>query len=315
VKVALIGCGKAGGDLLEELIGNSAITSIEIFDPRVHEIQNLTGNNPKIDLLSSKSPKEFDYHLAVIASPDHTHFEYVENFLQNDVHSFIEKPMVTNSQDLTKLTKILESKVDIKLSNNFILRASPLFRSLRELISGGALGTKLFIEGKYLYGRWNKLLNGWRGSPLHDYSVILGGLIHIVDLCCYLTDTYDFEVQQESSRLTNLPPHHVKDFGQIWLKSEKVGVCSLTTTFSSPVNHRRDISIYGDLGWIEVIGESIQTGGSLVGLGLEKLSTRSESKGALLKEFINDIQGQPIRANLCPSASEVFKVHKLLMEN
>jgi hypothetical protein len=89
----------------------------------------------------------------------------------------------------------------------------------------------------------------------------------------------------------------------------------LTTTFSSPVNHRRDISIYGDLGWIEVIGESIQTGGSLVGLGLEKLSTRSESKGALLKEFINDIQGQPIRANLCPSASEVFKVHKLLMEN
>jgi len=315
MKVALVGCGKAGAALLEELLENSAISSIDIFDPRVHEMQTLRGLSSKIKLLSSKPPKEFDYNLAVIASPDHTHFEYARIFLQNGIHSFIEKPMVTNFQDLTKLTKIIESKVDIKLSNNFILRASPLFQCLRELISEGLFGTKLFIEGKYLYGRWNKILNGWRGSSFEDYSVNLGGLIHIVDLCCYLTETYDFDVQQDRVRLTNFPPHHIRDFGQITLKSERIGVCSLTTTFSSPVSHRRDISIYGDLGWIEVIGESIQTGGSLVGLGLEKLSTRSESKGALLREFINEIQGHPRQAHLCPSASEVIKVHKLLMAN
>jgi predicted dehydrogenase len=315
VKAALIGCGKAGADLLEELVGNNAITSIDIFDPRVHEMQNLNGLSSKIELRSSSSPKDFDYQLAVIASPDHTHFKYAKDFLQNDVHSFIEKPMVTNSQDLARLIKIVESRADIKLSNNFILRASPLFQRLRELISDGVLGPKLFIEGKYLYGRWSKLMNGWRGSSLDDYSVILGGLIHIVDLCCYLTETFDFDVQQERIRLTDLPPNHIRDFGQIRLMSEKIGVCSLTTTFSSPVNHRRDISIYGDLGWIEVIGESIQTGGSLAELGLEKLSTRSESKGTLLEEFIKKIQGQPTRPHLCPSALEVIKVHELLMEN
>lgn len=313
MRVALIGCGKAGADLLEELVENRSISTIDIFDPRVNEIKNLNSLSPKIEMLNPREPRDFNYDLAVIASPDHTHFGYATNFLENGVPSFVEKPIVTNSQDLAILSKLVECCSNVRMSSNFILRASPLFQRLKELISKGELGSKFFIEGKYLYGRWNKVLNGWRGSPQDDYSVILGGLIHIVDLCCYLTETYDFEVQQERIRLTNFPPNHIKDFGQIRLKSENIGVFSLTTTFSSPVNHRRDISIYGDLGWIEVIGESIKTGGSLTGIGLEKLSTRSESKGALLRDFIEEIQGQPMKANLCPDASEVIKVHELLM--
>jgi predicted dehydrogenase len=315
MRVALIGCGKAGTDLLTELVENSAISSIEIVDPRASEMTNLNDLSSKIELQSSISLKGLDYDLAVIASPDQTHFEYAKTFLQHGIHSFIEKPMVTNSQELNRLSEIIESRADTNLSNNFILRASPLFQRLRELISERVLGSKLFIEGKYLYGRWNRIQNGWRGTNHEDYSVILGGLIHIVDLCCYLTGTYDFDVQQERMRLTNFPPNHIKDFGQIRLESEKVGVCSLTTTFSSPVNHRRDLSIYGDLGWIEVVGESIQTGGSLDGLGLEKLSSRSESKGALLREFIDRTQNRPTKKPLCPSASEVIKVHRLLVEN
>lgn len=315
MRVALIGCGKAGADLLEELVENTSVSTIDIFDPRVSEVKNLDFLNPKIGLLSPRGPKKFDYNLAVIASPDHTHFEYAMNLLGSGVPSFVEKPIVTNSQDLARLSKFIESDSSLKLSSNFILRASPLFQRLRELISQGALGSKLFIEGKYLYGRWNKILHGWRGSSIDDYSVILGGLIHLVDLCCYLTEAKDFDAQLERTRITNLAPNHIKDFGQIRLRSKSIGICSLTTTFSSPVNHRRDISIYGDLGWIEVIGDSIKTGGALAGLELENLSPRSESKGSLLREFIDEIQGRSRCGFLCPSASEVIMVHKLLMEN
>jgi hypothetical protein len=68
-----------------------------------------------------------------------------------------------------------------------------------------------------------------------------------------------------------------------------IGVAHLTTNFSTPIEHRRDFSIYGDQGWIEVKGDLISTGGKIAELNLEHLSAKAISKGELLHSFILDI--------------------------
>lgn len=315
MKAILIGCGKAGQELLLELVLNPEVLHIDIFDP-----QALNKNRPlfaseKIRYLTEIAPNSFIYDFSVIASPDETHAKYILISLKNNVHCFVEKPIVTNRKDLTTVMQTLETRPDVLLSTNFILRAAPLFIRLKELISIKAFGSKVYIEGKYLYGRWEKIADGWRGNAEHDYSVILGGLIHLVDLSCYLTGNFDFQVEQQRMRLTNKEPEHIYDFGSIRMTSNKVGICNLSTTFSSPVSHRRDISIYGDLGWVEIIGQTVKTGGALAGIGLETLRASSGSKGLLLKEFIELIQKRQISMRQSPTIEEVVRVHRLLIES
>ena len=53
-----------------------------------------------------------------------------------------------------------------------VLRNHPKFLKIKELISSGQIGKIYHIEGEYNYGRFHKLINGWRGKIPH--SVMAG---------------------------------------------------------------------------------------------------------------------------------------------
>ena len=57
MKTALIGCGKAGQSLLEELVANNNISKIEVFDPDITKYNNLYKTRDKDILFSSESNK------------------------------------------------------------------------------------------------------------------------------------------------------------------------------------------------------------------------------------------------------------------
>ena len=71
------------------------------------------------------------------------------------------------------------------MTSNLILRESQRFKTLKKKISDGDLGHIYYFEGDYDYGRLPKLTSGWRGR-LDQYSVFLGGGIHLVDLFLWL---------------------------------------------------------------------------------------------------------------------------------
>ena len=52
MKTALIGCGKAGQSLLEELVANNNISKIEVFDPDITKVSNLYKTRDKVILFS-----------------------------------------------------------------------------------------------------------------------------------------------------------------------------------------------------------------------------------------------------------------------
>ena len=310
MKVALVGCGKAGKALLNELIVNPIVESIKVYDPEFEKIQNEYNSfeksvsfNPNLDDFMS------DLDLLVIASPDHLHAKYLIEAINLGINCFVEKPAVTSISDLTAMKTAIENNPEVQITSNLILRAAPLFIALQKAFSENAFGSKVFIEGKYLYGRWEKLSNGWRGEP--GYSVILGGLIHLVDILCFVTGNYEFEKKTEYHRLTNKMPYNINDFGSMILSNASIGLAHLTTNFSSPIDHRRDFAIYGDKGWIEIHGKQISSGGEIAELNVDKLNAIANSKGDLLRSFIGNVSQNYQGASLYPTKMEMLKVLEL----
>jgi predicted dehydrogenase len=312
MNVALIGYGKAGQALFEELEINQYVKSIHVYDPAFDSIITPTiSRNKNIVFYNKPINIDSSFDLVVVATPDHLHKEYILKSISLGISCFVEKPLITSKTDLAEVINVIKTNPEIKITTNLILRASPLFVDIRKMYLSGAFGSNIFIEGKYLYGRWEKLVNGWRGTA--DYSVVLGGLIHLVDLVCFITNEYDYDCKIDFQRLTNKFPNDVKDFGSVILTSPNTGTAHLTTSFSAPVDHRRDMAIYGDSGWIEVRGAEVITGGNLAGLNLENLSAKSASKGDLLSAFINDINKEGMVEYLYPSKNEMIQVLKLCL--
>jgi len=311
VKIALLGFGKAGRQIFNDLVLNNTVTSILVFDPLPVDTTGLSDEQ----LLKAKFHREtfrFEQQvdLVVIATPDNLHREYLVQCFRLGIPSFVEKPFVSSEAEFQHIRELLSSNPNYKSTCNLVLRTSPLFSALREEFSKGAFGAHVFVEGKYLYGRWSKISEGWRGYK--DYSITLGGLIHLVDIACYISGNFDHGVSIKSQRLTSKEPEKVIDFAQLSMSSEKTGFFSLTTNFSANVEHRRDFSIYGDLSWVEVKGNKVDCHpnqqGKLVGL-----SPAPQAKGALISEFIKCLSGGNYKENLLPNLEEIFRVLQICL--
>jgi len=307
MKVVLVGHGKAGMELHKELTANSLIQSIEVYDPNPRSYTIFSANNfPKTHFSSGPFVFQNPADLLVIASPDHTHTEYISESIQRNIPSFVEKPYVSSCKDLNKIKNLTRLNPAYQSTSNLILRSAPLFQKTKELLASGRFGSKVFIEGKYLYGRWEKLVNGWRGHK--DYSVILGGLIHIIDIACYVTSNFKHDVDIKHSRITSKEPRDVLDFSQVTF------FFSLTTNFSTNVEHRRDFAIYGDNAWIEIRGDEVKLDVDKLP-ELQNLTPIPLKKGALLNEFISHLSGQCVGEHFYPTLSEIIQLTDLCLGN
>ena len=120
-----------------------------------------------------------------VASYDWDHAATVVDALDKGLHVFAEKPLGTSAEDYAAICQALRRRPSTRLTTNTLLRRSPRFAWLKSQVEAGLLGSIFHIEADYLYGRLPKLTRGWRGTRA-DYSVTLGGAIHMVDLVMWL---------------------------------------------------------------------------------------------------------------------------------
>ncbi len=122
-----------------------------------------------------------------LASYDDAHGAQVVSALEAGKHVFVEKPLCLTRRELGTIKRAWAKREGkLKLSSNLVLRMAPLYRWLKEQISGGEFGTLYAFDGEYLFGRLSKITQGWR-KDVKNYSVILGGGVHLVDLLVWLT--------------------------------------------------------------------------------------------------------------------------------
>lgn len=149
------------------------------------------------DLISDQ-----DVAIVAVASYDHDHARHIISALEAGRHVFSEKPMCVSESEAGVIREALASRPGLRLSSNTILRMSPRFRALRQEIAAGRMGRVYYAEADYNYGRLHKLTEGWRGrNP--DYSVMLGGGIHMIDLLLWLVGVEVVEVSGYGNALAS----------------------------------------------------------------------------------------------------------------
>ena len=189
--------------------------------------------------------------IVCIASYDDAHESQVLRALRNNKHVFVEKPLCLSGKELNNIADELNSKPHLSFSSNHILRKTPRFAELKERISSNLLGEIFHMEGSYDYGRLHKLTDGWRGQ-IPNYSVTLGGGIHVIDLMLWLSGKKVSSVFARGNNIaTSISQFEGLSLTTSVLQFEDGSTGQITSNFASVAPHHHKLSLYGTSGTFE----------------------------------------------------------------
>ena len=189
--------------------------------------------------------EDSDIDVISIASYDNYHFDQIEKAIQNGKHIFVEKPVCLYEEEALKIRSLLSERPHLKLSSNFILRMSPRFRLLKQMVRKGIFGDFFYAEGDYNYGRVHKITEGWRGQ-IDFYSVVYGGAVHLIDLILWLTGDRVVEVVAYGNQIaTKGSGFRYNDLVVSLLKFQSGMVAKIAANFGCVFPHFHGLSLYG----------------------------------------------------------------------
>jgi predicted dehydrogenase len=238
-----------------------------------------------------------DIDVVSIASPDDAHYAQIIAALDAGKHLFVEKPVCLGQAEFDEIRRRLKADPEIALSSNLILRASPRFMDLRRRIGAGDLGDLYCLEADYNYGRIAKIISGWRGR-IPDYSVMLGGGVHVVDLLLWLTGKRVLEVAAFGNNIcTRDTPFRGPDAVLAILRFEDRSMAKVTANFGCVFPHFHRLLAYGTKATFENGFDGARIWRSRdPGAAPERVDTAypGVAKGALIPAFVERIlRGTP----------------------
>ena len=127
-------------------------------------------------------------------------------------------------------------------------RNGPRCSIIEAAIARGEFGDVYAVDGDYLYGRLQKITTGWR-SGVDDYSVMLGGGVHLVDLLLWLTGQRPSAVTAVGSRMcTRGSAFRYNDFAAatfVFPGGPDGLVGRITANFGSVHRHHHVVRVFG----------------------------------------------------------------------
>ena len=168
-KIAIIGLGKWGKNLLREFSNVSCVTKCHTRGNQKN-ISWLRRNYPKVvhttsirDILTDKN-----IDAVAISTPINSHFKIAKNALESGKHVFVEKPMASNIIEAKQLIKIAKSK-NLNLFVGHVFLYNEIFKKIKKI------DKQEFIT--YAHFAWKKFgtfdEDIFKNLLSHDISLIL----------------------------------------------------------------------------------------------------------------------------------------------
>ena len=204
------------------------------------------------EIIFCESPEEIltdpNIDVVSIASYDNYHFEQALLGLKNDKHLFVEKPLVQFEFQAKRIKKLLLTKPNLIISSNLVLRRYEQFIKLKKLITKNSLGKLSYVYSAYNYGRLKKITEGWRGQ-IDDYSIVLGGGIHLIDLINWLQKSKTISVYAVGNKIqTKDTKFKYEDLITVILEFEDNLIAVLTINFGNVTDHCHQLEVFGTKG-------------------------------------------------------------------
>jgi len=249
--------------------------------------------DPEIDVVS-------------ICSHDDAHADQAELALKNGKHVMVEKPVALDRAGAERVMRAWADSGRL-LTSNLILRRSPRFSAVREMVRRGDFGDVFYIEGDYLHQILWKITEGWRGQ-MDFYCVTYGGGIHLIDLMRWILGAEVTEVTGMANKvLTRTSRFPFPDTMANLLRFDTDTMAKTVTTFGPQRPQLRRLNIYGNKLSFEndVPDARLYTGDAPDDVAPMSVPYPGIEKFDLLPDFIDAIrQDRPPMV----SAEDVFRV-------
>jgi len=172
--IAVIGCGYWGPNLLRNFIGLPEVGMVAAADLKWKQLDRIKGLYPQVEVTDDyRTLFDMELDAVAIATPPATHYQIARDCLENNLHTFVEKPITLCSQDAEELIELAREK-QLTLMVGHTFEYNPAVRKVKEIISSGELGQIYYIKtDRASLGLFQPDLNViWDLAP-HDLSILL----------------------------------------------------------------------------------------------------------------------------------------------
>jgi predicted dehydrogenase len=174
MKIAVIGCGYWGPNLIRNFIQSNKVRELTCCDLDQTRLDRMKNLYPSVKVLSDYKEllKKPDLDAVAIATPVKTHHPIAKDFLDQGKHVFIEKPLTHSYDTALDLVKLAEEKQKvIMVGHTFEYTAA--VRKIKDIVENGELGKILYVSCvRVNLGLFQPDINVvWDLAP-HDISII-----------------------------------------------------------------------------------------------------------------------------------------------
>ena len=223
-KVAIIGCGVWGRNLVRNFYNLEALHSIcdmdsETLNTITSQYSEVIGTKDFDEVLDTEDIKG-----VVIATPSHTHYSLVKKALEAGKNVYVEKPIATSSHEAQELNEIAERK-GLVLMVGHLLLYHPAVTRLKTLIKEGVLGDIIYVQSDRLN------VNFFR----NDRSVMWDLTPHDLSMAAYIIDKKPLNIQ--SAVGTSVNNDGIIDIAHLDVNFEDNILVHLSDSWIHPVKH------------------------------------------------------------------------------
>ncbi|WP_129665664.1 Gfo/Idh/MocA family oxidoreductase [Phytoactinopolyspora endophytica] len=203
-RVGVIGTSKRAASYVRNLGDYSGIHVAAIADPNERNrsrferlVGGLSGLRQYDDGASMFRDELLD--AVVIASPNAFHAEDAVRAMSKGIPMLLEKPVAVSVEQCVQLWREHERLAGRQVFVGFVLRYTPFYAKIKEIIDSGFLGEILSIEADENVGTYvtSVLHSGWRRNDR-----ISGGFI--VEKCCHDIDVLNWLVGAQPVRVFSM---------------------------------------------------------------------------------------------------------------
>lgn len=175
MKIAVVGVGYWGPNLVRNFLNNKSVGEVYCFDIDPKRLHNIHQQFPVVKIVDSyeevlKNPK---IKGVCIATPASTHFPLAKMAIENGKNVFIEKPFTTNIKEAESLID-LSIKNGVKLIIDHIFMYNGAVRKIKEIVEIGEIGKVLYFDAvRVNLGLFQHDVNVLWDLATHDISIML----------------------------------------------------------------------------------------------------------------------------------------------
>ncbi len=194
LQIGVIGVGGRGGlwrNWHKPNGGRSVVVAGADVQPTVLErFREENGHQPFTTLDYRELLARDDVDAVAVCSPDYCHEEQAIAALEAGKHLFLEKPMAITTEGCDRILAAWQAS-GVRMMIGFNMRYMRLFRTMKEIVDSGAIGTIKAVWVRHFVGYGGDFYyHDWHATRRNTTSLLLQKGSHDIDMIHWITGAY-----------------------------------------------------------------------------------------------------------------------------